>query len=248
MKPCAKNRKRIALLAMPHDNAVYLDVDTEVCRSVGDFRSLNTASQDVPEAEIRDLAEHLKTCESCRHYYNEILNLTETLTSKLLPSNLRASENFHQRVVEAVGGTAPAQVQSPKVGSPSARRALGNLSSILHAYFGFLSAGFGFPILRGALPVIGAIGVIIIALSTFTRHPAIPLPTATSASTTSGLSARADLTPTVANYQAVANRSLDRLDDLLTEQGKRHSGSTTIYTASLHITAASISDWSSVSP
>ena len=51
MKPCAKNRKRIALLAMPHDNAVYLDVDTEVCRSVRDFRSLNPASQDVPEAE-----------------------------------------------------------------------------------------------------------------------------------------------------------------------------------------------------
>jgi hypothetical protein len=42
-----------------------------------------------------------------------------------------------------------------------------------------------------------------------------------------------DLAPTIANYQRVANQSLDKLDVLLTRQGNRPLPSMPIYTASM---------------
>jgi hypothetical protein len=41
-----------------------------------------------------------------------------------------------------------------------------------------------------------------------------------------------DLAPTIANYQRVANQSLDKLDALLTRQGNRPLPPMPIYTAS----------------
>ena len=44
---------------------------------------------------------------------------------------------------------------------------------------------------------------------------------------------KSDLPPTIANYQRVAAKSLDELDDLLTAQSKHHASPAPIYTASL---------------
>jgi hypothetical protein len=44
--------------------------------------------------------------------------------------------------------------------------------------------------------------------------------------------AQSDPDPTISNYQMVANRSLEKLDELLTRQGNRNPSPSPIYTAS----------------
>jgi hypothetical protein len=51
---------------------------------------------------------------------------------------------------------------------------------------------------------------------------------------------KSDLPPTIANYQRIATRSLDELDDLLTMQGRRNPSPTPIYTASLFAPARAL--------
>jgi anti-sigma factor RsiW len=72
MKPCSKNRKLIAWLAL-----------------------------DALDAEKRRrFANHLALCEGCRRYWEEISNVTERLASAAPDSNLEASEVFHHQVAE----------------------------------------------------------------------------------------------------------------------------------------------------
>jgi len=70
MKPCSKNRKLIAWLAV---NA--LDAD-----------------------RARDLRAHLVTCAHCRGYLAEISHLTETLATIEAAPDIQASESFHRDV------------------------------------------------------------------------------------------------------------------------------------------------------
>jgi hypothetical protein len=70
------------------------------------------------------------------------------------------------------------------------------------------------------------------ALVVFAPAPRAPLPGPVMANTLPPPVFSSDLSPTVANYQMVANRSLDKLDDLLTRQGNRNTTPASIYTAS----------------
>lgn len=72
MKPCSKNRKLMAWLAL----------DALEARKA---------------AALRD---HLAVCEGCRRYWEEISNVTERVASAQPESKLEASEFFHQRVAE----------------------------------------------------------------------------------------------------------------------------------------------------
>ncbi len=72
MKPCSKNRKRIAWLALD-----ALD-----------------ASQ---AAALRD---HLALCEGCRRYAEEMSNTVRALTATAEGSEPEASASFHRRVAE----------------------------------------------------------------------------------------------------------------------------------------------------
>jgi hypothetical protein len=72
MKPCSKNFKLIAWLAL---NAL----------------EAKTASA---------LREHLALCEGCRCYWKEISNVTEGLAAAGPDTNLEASESFHREVAE----------------------------------------------------------------------------------------------------------------------------------------------------
>src|SRR3989441_4718283 len=75
MKPCSKNRKRIAWLALD-----ALDV-----------------------RQARDLRVHLETCAGCRRYLEEISNVTQRLIAAETRPDIQASESFHQSVVGALG-------------------------------------------------------------------------------------------------------------------------------------------------
>jgi predicted Fe-S protein YdhL (DUF1289 family) len=72
MKPCSKNRKLIAWLALDALDA------------------RNAAA----------LHDHLALCEGCRRYWEEISNVTAGLASATADSKLEASESFQHRVAE----------------------------------------------------------------------------------------------------------------------------------------------------
>ena len=81
-------------------------------------------------------------------------------------------------------------------------------------------------------PAIRAVVVVIAALFLFVQRPGIPLPAPTGAQAVLKPNVKRDLDPTISNYQMVANRSLEELDELLTRQGNRNPPPIQIYTAS----------------
>jgi len=74
MKPCSKNRKLIAWLALD-------------------------ALEAGPAGELRT---HLETCAGCRGYFEEISKLTTKLAAAEPVSNRQPSGSFHQRLIQAL--------------------------------------------------------------------------------------------------------------------------------------------------
>jgi hypothetical protein len=87
----------------------------------------------------------------------------------------------------------------------------------------------------------GAAVIVIAALSLLLRQPGVPSPVPGRVQAVVRPTLQVDLPPTIANYQMVASRSLDELDELLTQQGNRRPGPSAIYTASM-FAAASAAD------
>ena len=85
-------------------------------------------------------------------------------------------------------------------------------------------------------PVLGASAVAVAAWAIFLQRPNVPLPPSTAAQ--SRVPVESDFEPTISNYQMVANRSLDKLDDLLTRQANRNPSPIPIYTVSTLTRAA----------
>jgi anti-sigma factor RsiW len=77
MKPCAKNRKLIAWLALD--------------------------ALDAPQAQV--LRRHLAACEGCRRYLAEISSVTANLAATK-PADIQTSESFHQKVAGRLRTTA----------------------------------------------------------------------------------------------------------------------------------------------
>ena len=86
---------------------------------------------------------------------------------------------------------------------------------------------------RVALPVMGAAAVVLAMVSILVRQPSVPSTPPIQAQAVPPADIKSDLPPTIANYQRVAAKSLDDLDDLLTAQSKHHASPAPIYTASL---------------
>ena len=159
--------------------------------------------------QARDLRAHLEACEGCRCYLAEISDVAEKLNAGQTEAGIQASESFHQKVVGALRSEETA----------SAWETLADLAGRrLHG--------------RVAWPVIGAAVVVIAALFLFVQRPGIPLPAPTGAQAVLKPNVKRDLDPTISNYQMVANRSLEELDELLTRQGNRNPPPIQIYTAS----------------
>ena len=162
-----------------------------------------------------DLRGHIQTCDKCRRYLEEISSVKETLTTTELTPDLEASESFHRRVV--------ARLRAEQSGS----------------FWDGLAAQFGAARLswRAALSSLGATALVIVLLSVLRRQPAVPLPAPNRVQAVLPPGPNNDLSPTISNYQRVANRSLDELDDLLTRQDTRRPSPTPIYTASMFVAA-----------
>ena len=74
MKPCSKNRKLIAWLA----------VDA------------------LPASQAGDLRAHIQDCPGCRRYLDEISSVSKSLSTAELPPDIQASASFHGRIVRAL--------------------------------------------------------------------------------------------------------------------------------------------------
>lgn len=182
MKPCSKNRKLIAWLAL---------------------NALDTRKA----AALRD---HLALCEGCRRYSEEISSVTERLASAKPDSNLEASEFFHLRVAEKLQAVESSSVQE-------------NLAAWLRG--SMLNW-------RVALPAIAVLVIALFALVAPRHHPALSLRTPPTVPVVSASSSGSDLAPTIANYQMVANQSLEKLSELLTRQGNKSLPPAAVYTIS----------------
>lgn len=159
----------------------------------------------------RQLRAHLETCEGCRRYLAEISNVTDRLVAIEPNPDVQATDSFHRKVVGRLRTAKP-----------------DSAAEIVAAYFRGTLLNW-----RVALPAIAAL---VLAGLTFTfvrRQPVVPSPPPQVAiQTAPAADANNDLAPTIANYQRVANQSLDKLDALLTRQGNRALPSMPIYTAS----------------
>ena len=160
--------------------------------------------------QTRHLRAHLEICEGCRRYLAEISNVTESLAAAEATPDVQASESFHRRVAGKLRAAKP-----------------DSLGEILVAYFRGNLLNW-----RVALPVIAALVVIGVTVATWRQPPVVSLSQRAGTQPASVSGADIGLAPTLANYQRVANQSLDKLDALLTRQGNRPLPPMPIYTAS----------------
>ena len=160
--------------------------------------------------QARPLRAHLETCEGCRRYLAEISNVTERLAEGGANPDIQASEIFHRKVAGKLRAAKP-----------------DSLGEILAVYVRGTLLNW-----RVALPAIAALVVAGVTIATWRQPPVVS--SSPKAATQAALASGADnnLAPTLANYQKVANQSLDKLDALLTRQGNRALPSMPIYTAS----------------
>ena len=182
MKPCPKNRKLIAWLALG-----ALDAQTAAA-----------------------LREHFALCEGCRRYWEEISNVAERVAAAAPDSNLEASKLFHHRMAEKLQA-----VES---------------SSLLERLAAWV--GGAMPNWRVALPAFAVLVMALLALVAPRHRPALLLPAAPVVHVTSASGSENDLAPTLANYQMMANQSLDKLSELLTRQGNKSLPPAPVYTVS----------------
>ena len=154
------------------------------------------------------LRDHLQTCPGCRRYLEEVSEVTQKLAAAEAGSDIRSSESFHQKVVCAL-----------RAEGTGAETWVAQLRATLSNW-------------RVALPLIGATAIVIAAFSIVARHPGVPLSTPARALVVLTPNTKIDLAPTISNYQMVANRSLEELDELLTRQGNRNSSPAQILTPS----------------
>jgi hypothetical protein len=135
--------------------------------------------------------------------------VTEGLTAAAPDSKREASERFHNRVAEKIQA-----VESSAV--------LENLAAWLR----------GTPLnWRVALPAIAVLAISLLAMVVSPHHPVLSLPSLPSVQVVSESSSGDDLAPTLANYQLVANQSLEKLSELLTRQGNKRLPPAPVYTA-----------------
>jgi anti-sigma factor RsiW len=164
------------------------------------------------EAELRS---HLQTCAACSHYLQEISRANEMLIGAQHTPDNEASAAFHRRLVARLR-TEPRE----------------SLWNVLAARLLAGSRSW-----RLALPLAGAAVMVIATLVLLSRSPGVPWSAASRTQAVVQPAPKSDLPPTIANYQLVANRSLDELDELLTRQGNRRLEPTESYTASTYAAA-----------
>jgi anti-sigma factor RsiW len=160
-------------------------------------------------AEASQTRAHLETCQGCRRYSEEILRVTALLSVEP-ESNIRTSQVFHERVMVALRNE-----RKP---------------SVWESVAGWVRDGVGKS--RVALPLAAAAAVVAVALlvSGGRGYRAFPPKIQIEDSSIPGF--KTDLEPTLSHYQAVANQSLEKFDELLSAQANKNLSTGPIFSTS----------------
>ena len=162
---------------------------------------------DALEANQADsLRAHLETCECCRRYRDEVTAVTKILATRRPGPEIQSTELFHRRVMNRLKQEPPAPLWARAMGR------LRNVCDVSHL----------------TRPMLGAAAVLLLSV-TLWRLTTVP---STSVTTESAPGPMSSLDPTLFNYQMMANRSPDTLDQFLHQQGGRIPPSAPIQTAS----------------
>jgi anti-sigma factor RsiW len=157
----------------------------------------------------RELRSHLETCPGCRQYLAEISNVTERIRGAGIENGIEASPTFHRKVVAAL------RRQEPRPGTFAT-----TVQTLLSRW-------------RVSVPVslvlLAIAAALILRPGKHQSPSSMPGDSSTGAAVSSG--APKDVEPTISNYSAVANRSLEQFDELLTQQANKHFARFPVYTA-----------------
>ena len=222
MKACSKNRKQIALLALGSESRLQPARRNSKAHSSIPSPSLPNVPP-TSDPAFQHLIAHLQTCSGCRQYFNELSTVTTFLasTSHQAHPELVATESFHLRVAKAI--------DAHRLPAP---RLIGNWLSTIGER---LQLRFQLP--RIAVPALAAIAAGLLLMLMFHQASTVAPPRPSAAMRQTPVT-ESHPSPTLANYQAVANRSLDQFDDLLTLQANKNPHPAPVYTASLLRTTA----------
>ena len=168
------------------------------------------ALDELDAAQARELRAHFENCEECRAYWIEISNVAEKLTAVEMAPEIQPSRSFHQ---ELMGRLRAGEAESVWATLTSQLR-----GSLLNWRF--------------TVPALALVAVLIAVLPFHERPVGIASSLKSEARVVSPVGPKGDLPPTIANYQTIANQSLEKLDELLTQQASRNPAPTRIYTAS----------------
>jgi len=156
----------------------------------------------------RELRAHLAECAACRCYLGEISSVAGTLRAGEPEPSGQPTTAFHRNVVSALAAT-----QRDSAGE------------MLLAKIWFLVNR------RLALPALTAAALVITALWVAAPRVDKPAPTPLAVRAVTKPELKTNLEPTFSNYEMAARQSLDKLDELLTEQANRNPASPAVYTA-----------------
>jgi anti-sigma factor RsiW len=168
------------------------------------------ALEELDEREAQELRSHLQACEGCRQYLEEISAVMEKMAVAVNNSEIEASDAFHRNVVARLRA----------VESASGRNIAGLLGDLLNW--------------RVAVPAAAICVVLVIGLcvqrqvsNVQTQQPG-PRP----AQSVSAAEAKADVAPTIGNYQTAVDQSLQKFDELLDREAKQAPPPVPSYSAS----------------
>lgn len=169
------------------------------------------------------LLRHLEACAGCRGYLAEMSGVVKNLRA-LEPnsdnSDIRASNAFHRGTLAALkvsGNRSRGEVLRSQ-----ARSVLESLGYLLDW--------------RIAAPTVSIAAVLIASVFIVARHPATvvapsPLISRAQPARLPSPEIRDNSAPTVGNYEMAANQSLEKLDELITREGRRNPAPAPVYTA-----------------
>ena len=160
--------------------------------------------------QTRQLRAHLETCEGCRRYLAEIANLAEGLETVEMNPDIQASESFHRSVAQKLRAAKP-----------------DSLGRVLAAYVQSHKLNWGV-----AVPVIAAVAFIGVLLATWPQPQMVAAHRSLARSVGLASGSDNDQAPTIANYQRIADQSLEKFDALLTRESKQPLPTLPSYTAS----------------
>ena len=189
--------------------------------------------------DARVLRAHLETCEGCRNYFEQMTAVARSLEGCDSKSTMQASEAFHERVSRALAmadGRGKKWETEGGRGTVTRTPVWENVVTLLRAPV----AGW----VVGGVALLVALALITPPTSAW-RHtrsgqPAVAygIKTANSVQSATRLLSSSvsnpgrSVSPTLANYLSIANRSLEQLDELLTQEERSRYSSSPVYSAS----------------